>query len=337
MRKILIDKVIKNKAIEFAKNPFPLRTKGFETPQERLNKLYNDLRPHADKKHREYVKKIQDEYTSILSATPEDMRRLCKEFDKILSISDLRMKKPYKKYSFYESVVYAMRYEDLRDNEFLSILFAQYIKSCVYCNAQLAIVIDISPKYGGKKKKKVVLAGKLELDHFHAKSKSPFLCTSYFNLYPTCGSCNRAKSHKDVLFELYTEDGAEDLEIFRFWIDDESITKYWISHDYKELKVSFESKMGDIELYKNHNDTFCLQSIYDTQKDVAEELAYKAKVYSHAYKSQLIKAFGKKGLFPDISMINRLIIGNYDKPEDIHKRPMAKYMQDLADQLGLLS
>lgn len=335
MRKILIDKDLKDKAIEFAKNPFPSRTEKFETPQSRLNKLYKDLRPNADKKYREYVKKILDEYELILSATPKEMHRLSREFNKILSISDLKIKKPYKDCSFYEAVVYAMKYEELRNNEFLSILSVLDIKSCVYCNAQLAIVIDISPKYG--KKKKAVLAGKLELDHFHAKSKSPFLSTSYFNLYPTCGSCNRAKSYKNALFELYTEDATEDLEVFRFWIDDESITKYWIAHDCKELKVFFESKMGNIELYKNHNEIFCIQSIYDTQKDLAAELAYKAKVYSPAYKSQLIKAFSKHGLFSDVLMINRLIIGNYDKPEDVHKRPMAKYMQDLADQLGLLS
>jgi len=36
------------------------------------------------------------------------------------------------------------------------------------------------------------------------------------------------------------------------------------------------------------------------------------------------------------SDVNRFILGTYDKPEDIHKRPLAKLTQDVAKQLGII-
>jgi len=35
-------------------------------------------------------------------------------------------------------------------------------------------------------------------------------------------------------------------------------------------------------------------------------------------------------------MFERFLIGNYTEPKEIHKRPMAKFQQDIAEQLGLL-
>jgi hypothetical protein len=41
-------------------------------------------------------------------------------------------------------------------------------------------------------------------------------------------------------------------------------------------------------------------------------------------------------LVPDDALIDRLLIGNYMDETDIHKRPMSKFMQDIAQQLGII-
>ena len=46
------------------------------------------------------------------------------------------------------------------------------------------------------------------------------------------------------------------------------------------------------------------------------------------------KTFHK--IFPDPSTIDRMIIGNYSKPEETFKRPMSKYTQDIARQLKII-
>lgn len=36
------------------------------------------------------------------------------------------------------------------------------------------------------------------------------------------------------------------------------------------------------------------------------------------------------------TFINRFILGNYSEMEEIHKRPMAKFMQDIGKEVGLI-
>lgn len=334
MRRILIDKKLKDDVKEFCDNLFVKeRNVNFKKPLENLHKLSSDLKSAKNKKFGQYVAKIITEYKDILKADPTKMVTLISEFSRLNSSGLLEQKVQNKKMKFYEAIVEAMHYEDLRDKEYLSYLKNAGLKSCIYCNSQLAVVIDFT-YYDKKTKRKInKRSAKLELDHFYPKSKYPFLSTSFYNLYPVCGNCNRSKSSNPVSFELYTTDPKK-IEVFNFWIDDESIIKYWISLEHKDLIVKFEQINGDIELLENHNKTFGIQGIYDTQNDLAEELVHKAKAYSEAYKKNLVETF--KDLFPDKTLINRLLIGNYDKAEDMYKRPMAKYTQDVAKQLKLI-
>ena len=225
-----------------------------------------------------------------------------------------------------------MRYEELRAHEFPNYLLNSNIKTCVYCNAQSTLTIE--PVYYDKKKKKdrKKVVSKLQLDHFHPKSKYPFLSTSFFNLYPTCANCNIAKGKERALFELYTLD--DDLDIFNFWIDDKSILEYWISLDLKKIKIHLQSLNGDIKLLLNHNELFQIQKVYDAQIDIGEELVWKMKANPQSYRKSLNKSFHK--IFPDTSIIDRMIIGNYSRPEETFKRPMSKYTQDIARQLNII-
>lgn len=53
---------------------------------------------------------------------------------------------------------------------------------------------------------------------------------------------------------------------------------------------------------------------------------------NEVYQKSLEKNY--KGLFPsDTDTIERVLWGNYMKDSDIHKRPMAKFMQDIRKQL----
>ena len=332
MRKIKITDILKKEVASFNKDLFVnTRPTSFQLPQDRLSKLALKIsRRHHN--YRLYIEKIIDEYYDILNADPMKMNSLITEFDSIVHNSRMDTKINSKKVGFNEKIVSAMRYEDLREKEFPAYLLNSNIRTCVYCNAQSTLTIE--PIYYNKKKKKKrkkVLA-KLQLDHFHPKSKYPFLCTSYFNLYPTCANCNLAKGKESALFELYTS--GHDLDIFKFWIDNKSIINYWINLNLKNLEIKFESLDGNIELLQNHNELFQIQKIYDAQKDIGEELVWKAKANPTTYRKTLNKTFNK--IFPDPSIIDRMIISNYSKPEETFKRPMAKYTQDIARQLKII-
>jgi hypothetical protein len=119
-----------------------------------------------------------------------------------------------------------------------------------------------------------------------------------------------------------------------FSIDEDSLYLYEKSNMLSDLAIKFESTNGDEELLTNHQELFRISEIYDTQKDIAEELIHKSKAYTCAYKKSLVRGF--KSIFPDIAIIDRLIVGNYTEPNDIHKRPLSKFTQDIARQLKLI-
>lgn len=329
MRRIKITPALLQKVKDFNSDVFSERSVGFVKPIDKLKKLKQSI---GSRKHKTYIQHIIDNYQSILNATPVEMQTYISEFIKIIPAHDV--KEPYKKggIEFYKLIVTAMRYEALRDIEFPKFLMSSDIKSCVYCNSQSTLTIAL--RYYSKKKKKVKKAqSKLQLDHFYPKSKYPFLSTSFFNLYTTCANCNLAKGTKDALFELYTEK-ADYGDEFYFKIDDKSIIEYWVDMDLQEVKIEFQSLTGDIKLLENHKDLFKIQEIYDSNKDIAEELIVKAKANPEAYRKMLSKSFTR--IFPDESFVDRMLIGNYSKPEETLKRPMAKYTQDIARQLKLI-
>lgn len=154
MRKIKITKEFEDYVKNFNKKLFvSTRNKNFELPINRLNKIIKELRPKYNR-HKEYVQKIIDEYPRILNASPKEMEILIFEFNRILTNNQLNLSvRKNKILSFNEAIVYALRYEDLREKEFLQFLNFIDIKTCVYCNLQSTLVIE--PKYYNKKKKAV--------------------------------------------------------------------------------------------------------------------------------------------------------------------------------------
>jgi hypothetical protein len=49
-----------------------------------------------------------------------------------------------------------------------------------------------------------------------------------------------------------------------------------------------------------------------------------------------LKSLFKTEIFTDAE-IERFILGNYVLPEEINKRPLSKFMQDIAREAGLIS
>ena len=333
MRKIKITKSLRDSVEKFNEELFvETRTEGFQLPKDKLANFLIKIPPRRYKQYRIYIQKIIDEYQSILNADPVKMRLLIKQFDAIVPHSHLNKKIASKKYSFFEQIVAMLRYEDLRENELPKFLLNSYLRTCVYCNAQSTLAIEPTYYNVTKRKKRKKVIAKLQLDHYYPKSKYPFLSTSFFNLYPTCANCNLAKGDNNAKFELYTLN--DDLEVFNFWIQDESILDYWINNDLESLKIYLDSSNGDISLLHNHNDLFQIQKVYDSQRDIGEELVWKHKANPEVYRNMLNKTFSK--IFPDQSVIDRMLIGNYSNPNEIFKRPMAKYTQDIARQLRLI-
>ncbi|SEF73627.1 HNH endonuclease [Sphingobacterium lactis] len=275
-----------------------------------------------------YIQCIKSNIDIILVAKPDEIKRLKKEFDGITK-SAIKNSKSYK--SFIKKILTALEYENRRSDFYPKYFHKIGIKSCVYCNAHLTVVIEEQVKL--KRKIRIDYTAKFQVDHFLPKSEYPCFSVSLYNLYPVCANCNLAKSKDTVDFNLYLDERSITPSVFEFTLANGSIAKYLTSRDLEDIQYTF-SEPKVIAPNKTFQEVFKIQEIYETQKDIAEELILKAEVYTEEYKKNLKKQFPK--LFTNEGIFNRLLIGNYSTDEDHHKRPMAKFTMDIAKQVGLI-
>jgi hypothetical protein len=324
---------LRNQIHNFYDNdPFKRRDDTFDKPLIRLAnlKLKNnrDLRASlADR--RRYINYIEQNYDRILKASIIDMRKLIREFGRIIPVAYISKK-------FSDDVKEAMGYKDMRKKEFPAFFSQNSIKTCVYCHTQLTLTITKSfyqkrsgiNQVGDIKDRKALL----ELDHIYPASKYPFLSTSLYNLLPVCGNCNGTKNNKPLDLEMYT--AGNNLDIFRFSLEPQSLINYELSKDIQVLKVLVTQVDGGANIEKKYNDLFDVKESYNMHHDILEELLLKKHIYNKPYVQALANRFKK--LFPDELTIQKLVVGNYVRPEEVHKRPMAKFMQDISRDIGLI-
>jgi hypothetical protein len=279
-------------------------------------------------KRNQYLINIIQSLDNLLTAKPTQMLEFKNEFERIIPVNNMDGK-------FAAKIICALKYGELRNNkECLKIIQNLNIKACPYCNANLTIVLEypykITRKGLFKKGEIKERKGNFDLDHFYPKLKHPYLGISFFNLIPCCSNCNRSKQDNPIEFHLFEE--TDDLDVFNFMIDEESFDQYLKTKNRNDLIVSFESSNEDLK--SNHEYYFKITELYKTQLDVAEEIVHIKEAYNMEYKRDLVNTWNS--LFPDTALIDQLLIRNYTKPDEIHKRPLAKFTQDIARQLKLI-
>lgn len=220
----------------------------------------------------------------------------------------------------------ALNYTSYR-NKFYPKYFSKIgIKSCVYCNAQLTVAIT---------KKNHEIDARFEVDHHYPKSKFPFLSISLFNLYPCCSSCNKRKSSTPVNFLLYTDNPSKlSKSKYNFEITKASECAYLVTKDAESIEILFKDLSTPITGHQSLQNAFSIKEIHDTQKDIIAELIIKNQIYNESFKDILQKSFSKLSLSQND--FDRVIVGNYTRDKDIHKRPFSKLTMDIAKQLGLI-
>ncbi len=203
-------------------------------------------------------------------------------------------------------------YENIKKYEFVKQIG---LNTCPYCNRNY--IYTITNKNF-----------KPEIDHFYPKDKYPILAVSYFNLIPSCSSCNGfgGKENKDPSnyylknpYEIKDEDFK-----FEAHIKKSNILNPITNIDDSSVKITFKDKIS------GHLEVFNLDELYMAHRDIVIELYIKNKIeYSSGYFEHLKKLDLFK--FSD-DEIERLIICNYTNKEDLHKRPLVKMMRDISKQ-----
>lgn len=291
----------------------------------RLLKIAKDKRLNATK--RKYATELYHIANNIITAKPSTIKKYQRRFDGIITPKTMKSR-AYK--GFRDRLLKALGYNDRR-SDFYPEYFQQIgIQSCVYCNSMLTVSVE---KVVGKKSSTKIIA-RFQVDHYLPKSEYPCFSISLYNLYPTCASCNNIKSSNNVSFKLYEDASKITASNFYFNLDMNSVADYLLKRKSTLIIYDFEEPIPRLKAIKTFNNVFAIQGIYNTQKNIAEELILKAEIYTKTYKTSLMTKFPK--ILNSASITDRLIIGNYTSEKDMHKRPMAKFMIDIAQQVGLI-
>lgn len=216
--------------------------------------------------------------------------------------------------------------------------YAQHlnIKTCLYCNTQYTLVIN---KENGKDK------ALLQLDHFFAKSRYPYLSISMFNLIPSCANCNKLKG--DIEFNLtnaihpYYDDMNRYME---FDLDEDDFLDYFLkTKKTKDIKIKINKRKSVLPNSREeskvdfHIQKFGLSEVYEHFSDIGEELLFKAYYYNSTRKEELQKLkINGVNLFTSYDELNRFILGNYTLDSEINNRTLAKLMKDIAEKLKII-
>lgn len=198
------------------------------------------------------------------------------------------------------------------------------IKACPYCNRSYIYTINEDHNV------------KPEIDHFYPKSKYPYLGLSFFNLIPSCPTCNgkTVKSNKDPLFEHFKSPYEINEDDFKFSIGIESITAFDKNPHPESIKIKLNDKTKLPDGTKGNSNLFRLEELYKHHTDHIQELIIASKyLYDEASRENLKVISGN--IFTD-NDIDRFIVRNYTNLGDNHKRPLSKMYTDISKELGLI-
>ncbi|SMO86407.1 HNH endonuclease [Chryseobacterium rhizoplanae] len=254
-----------------------------------------------------FIRFLSDYKEDLISGTPQRLQEINEEFKK----------KHFSNYhkDLIKSTFIQTGYTNFQKNHAKEFLSKLNIDSCVYCNRNYTLDI-------------VKNRTRAELDHWFPKESHYVLALSFYNLIPSCHSCNHIKHNNSP------EGGWENaiININHPYSKDtnQSFTFNYILKDLKTPKTITRYNETNLKVKKtlDFNKT---REIYDTHSDRElidlYNLRYK---YSDNYLKILIDSFQN---FTTKHEAYKLLFGIEVEEKDYHKRPFSKFKKDIIDEL----
>ncbi len=248
-----------------------------------------------------------------------------------------KIKKEILVYEAKDKIKEIFNYEGNNQNKKITPFFTENFnfRTCFYCNKDFIANFE---------KEKQNLVSTFQLDHFYDKDTYPYLALSFYNLIPSCPTCNSSKVkgtyntftrdnrmkefknetciapnsenfdfHQKVKFKLLLDDSCKNLHIKSK--DDIDIT----------LKEQFTNK------YDKYIEIFKLNERYKAHKDIVFDMIQKAELYPESRLKELQDLTG----IP-FQQIKKDIFNLIDENEDLSKQPFSKLIVDMSKELGII-
>jgi hypothetical protein len=281
-----------------------------------------------------FFQNIQKHIDTILIGKPNELENLKKEFSS--QHQDLPRKCINLVFRYERLIGDGFTYKDELD---ISKNWNSYemtnqlnINVCPYCNRNWINTIRIEDI----KKDIYVKVTNPQLDHYFSKKDFPLFRLSFYNLIPSCETCNvRIKGKKELKYNINLhpyENGYSNLVEFK------SMPKNYLSSigksDDFDISLVYTSSNTIIEnQIKQNHIFFQIDEIYKYHGDIISELYSKKYHYGTTYLKKIQKLSKNK---IKLDELYRIAFGNYITEESYIKRPFAKLTHDIGKQLRLI-
>lgn len=216
------------------------------------------------------------------------------------------------------------------------------IDVCPYCNRNFTFTVRTPADDHARP----------EFDHFLSKSQYPYLALSFYNLIPSCHTCNSNLKHMiEFNFDDYLHPYEHSFnDALRFSV----VLKTKADADLVKEKHSFGLPFfyGDLDSFdlrlkpreggdpdqvakaKKNDEVFKLEILYNRHKDMVVEMVQNSIVYDDDYVISLFNKF-QGTLFRNSEDVMRHITGNYIPNAEMPKRAFSKLSRDIHTEFGL--
>ena len=249
----------------------------------------------------------QESFNYLMSANSKRLRRL---IPLILNKFPTFHNKKSNIYKILYNVFVDHGYSKLDKYKFIREL---KLKSCAYCNRAYIFTIN--------KNKNL----KPEIDHFYPKAIYPYLAISFYNLIPSCPTCNGfgAKGARDSFKEKLKNPYEITNNDFKFTFNIESINIINGKIDEQSIDINLSN------FIHANNEYFQLKNLYSEHRDIVIDLYQKTcQVNTKEHFDILSKSL--EGLDFKDDEIYQLVTSSYSKDNDFHKRPLSKFTKDIS-------
>lgn len=183
--------------------------------------------------------------------------------------------------------------------------------TCPYCNINYTHTIIASDKN----------ISRPDFDHFFIKSKYPLLAISFYNLIPSCKTCNSTlKGDIDTTLEKNIHPYIEN-----FGNDGKFDFKYAAINN-PIIKIRVLGTKAQQKKINGNKKVFRLEDVYNTHKNVLSELLLRLAAYNEEYIKNIATQFkwNPEDLY-------QFVFGTYFSEDIFYKKPFSKMIKDIVE------
>ncbi|MEE1898687.1 hypothetical protein V1389_10090 [Flavobacterium rakeshii] len=205
------------------------------------------------------------------------------------------------------------------------------VSVCVYCNRQYTTTI-----WGDDGKCRPTL------DHFFDKATYPYFALSFYNLVPSCYTCNSSlKNQRKFSLEHNLHPFIESMyDVLDFSVKISSID--FVEGKNKDFEITMKpnrlcvnAKL--IEKAQANSEIFKLVELYNSHKDQAADIIKKMYYYDRSKIDELYNYETSNGnkLFDSRTEVLEFTLGNFLNKEKLGSKALSKFTRDIAVELGM--